>query len=130
MRKWGEFFRNMLILVMLAVAVMFSWLAGHTLRYSIPKLWHPPVQETDPHLEYGSDLEFSGIRRAVVLPGLAPKAAASARIQVWVGQGTISNECMALTYFTSLPAKCLTPDGRLVVVGVPEPNVVLIPQGK
>jgi len=125
-----EILRNLLVLAALVAAVLFSWMVGHTLRYSIPALWHPPIRETNPQTRYGAEFDFDGIRRTAVLPGLAPKTAASVRIQVQARPGFVSNECMALTYFTSLPAKCLTADGRLVIARGADSNVFLIPQRK
>lgn len=129
MPKRAEVFRNVLILATLIGLVLFSWLVGHILRYSIPALWHPPIQETDPQTEYGIDLEFEGIRRLVVLPEMAP---GNAQIQIYKRevQITLPGRCLGYTYYTSLPAKCRTVDGRLVQVGGVEGNFILIPQDK
>jgi hypothetical protein len=128
-RKQAGILAKILVLVALVGLVLLSWLAGHILRFSIPALWHPPLPETNPRIRYGDEIEFEGIRREVVLTGVAPETW-YARIEVRAGQAPMSADCMGLTYFTSLPAKCLTADGRLVIVQEFEPNVILIPRGK
>jgi hypothetical protein len=124
--KRVEFARNVLVLTTLVGLVLFSWLLGHILRYSIPALWHPPIRETDPRIEYGLALDFEGIRRSVVLPGLAPgNAPAPAQLsEIWAAP---PSECPGYTYYTSLPAKCRTVDGRLVQVRSSESRILLVP---
>jgi hypothetical protein len=126
--KRVQVLRNVLVLITLIGVVLFSWLLGHILRYSIPALWHVPLHETDPHLEYGADFEFAGIRRMAVFTGLAPIP--QVRIELNGELVPLPAECQALTYYTSLPAKCLTADGRFVTVGGVETNVVVLPGGK
>jgi hypothetical protein len=126
-QKRVEILRNILVLVALVGLVLLSWLLGHILRYSIPTLWHPPLPEMDPQIKYG--FEFEGIRRSVVLPGLAPGNIA-VQFQIRETQVMLPEECPGYTYYTSLPAKCRTVDGRLIQVGGIESNVILIPQGK
>ena len=122
-------FQKVLILVLLVGMVLLSWLAGHTLRYAFPSLWHPPFRETDPQTRYGVEPVYEGIRRVVVLPGLAPRAS-SFQIEGTIQQRLLPDECMVLTYFTSLPAKCLTPDGRYRSVQELDPGFILVPQEK
>ena len=43
--KQVEFARNVLILAALIGVVLFSWLLGHILRFSIPAFWHPPKRQ-------------------------------------------------------------------------------------
>ena len=124
-----EVIRNVLILAALIGLVLFSWILGHILRYSIPALWHPPIQETDPQVRYGIELEFEGIRRLAVLPEMTP-ANTQAQTYILEVQITLPERCLGYTYYTSLPAKCRTVDGRLVQVGGIESNVILIPQSK
>jgi len=124
-----EVIRNVLVLAALIGLVLFGWLLGHILRYSIPALWHAPIQENDSQIKYGVEFQFDGIRRSVVLPGLAP-AIPVAPVQIREGQKPLPVACPGYTYYTSLPAKCRTLDGRLVQVGGVESNVILIPQGK
>jgi len=124
-----EVIRNVLVLAALIGLVLFSWLLGHILRYSIPALWHPPIPENDSQIKYGVEFEFDGIRRFVILPGLAPGNIV-APVQIREGQITLPVECPGYIYYTSLPAKCRTVDGRLVQVGGIESNVILVPQGK
>lgn len=128
-KKRVELARNVLILAILAGVVLFSWLLGHMLRYSIPALWHPPVQETNPQIEYGAELDSPGIRRLVVLPGLT---LANAQVQVYVREevGIRSGKCLGTTYYTSLPAKCRMADGRLVEVGPAKSRILFIPPRK
>ncbi len=114
--KRGETVRKTLVLAALIGAVLFSWLLGHVLRFSIPALWQPPLQELNPQTEYGFEIELAGIRRLAVFPGLAPAGLAT-QLQRLPAPGAPPGECQGLTYFTSLPAKCLTPDGRLIEVG-------------
>jgi hypothetical protein len=124
-----EIARNVLVLAVLIGLVLLSWLLGHILRYSIPSLWHPPIQETDPQIRYGLDFELEGIRRLAVLPGLAP-ANAPAHAQPGEIWGALPAECPGYTYYTSLPAKCRTVDGRLVQVRSTESRILLIPPRK
>ena len=68
---------NVLVLVALIGTVLFGWLAGHILRYSNPAFWHPPIQETNPHIENGYQFEFEG--EHLVLP---PQASSWVRVYV------------------------------------------------
>jgi hypothetical protein len=127
--KRVEFARNVLVLAILVGLVLFSWLLGHILRYSIPALWHPPFQETDPQIKYGLEIDFEGIRRSVVLPGLAPGGvpAQAQRSEIWAAPPA---ECPGYTYYTSLPAKCRTVNGRLVQVRPTGSRILLVPPRK
>ena len=113
--KLFEFFRNILVLATLVGLVLFSWLFGHILRYSIPALWHPPLQETDPQIKVGVEFDLEGIRRMAVFTGIAA-ANVSPQSQLPAGLGAQPAMCLGFTYYTSLPAKCRTVDGRLVAV--------------
>ena len=127
--KSVEFARNVLVLAILVGLVLFSWLLGHILRYSIPALWHPPVQDRDPQIKYGLEIDFEGIRRSVVLPGLAPGGvpAQAQPSEIWAAPPA---ECPGYTYYTSLPAKCRTVDGRLVQVRPTGSRILLVPPRK
>lgn len=127
--KRVEIIRNVLVLATLVGVVLLSWLFGHILRYSIPAFWQPPVQETDPQIKVGLEFEFEGIRRLAVLPGLAP-VNGSVQFQFALAPGARPAECLGQTYYTSLPAKCRSVDGRLVMVREFESKFILIPQGK
>jgi hypothetical protein len=127
MPKRMETIRNVLILAALVGLVLLSLLLGHILRYSIPALWHPPIQETDPQIRYG--VEFEGIRRLIIFPGLALQTAPGP-VLIREGWGAPPGECFGTTYYTSLPAKCQAADGRLVQAGGIESNVILILPGK
>jgi hypothetical protein len=54
----SKFIPNFVVLAAIVGFVLTGWLIGHILRYSTPALWHPPIQETDPHLKNGFDLEW------------------------------------------------------------------------
>lgn len=128
MSKRVEAFRNILVIALLIGLVLSSWLLGHILRFSIPALWHPPVQETNPQNKYG--VEFDGNRRMTLLLEVAPVKEHLEIISIQDGQDSPPGECRGLTYFTSLPAKCLSMDGRLVQVRRIETNFILFPVGK
>jgi hypothetical protein len=119
----------LVILGALAGLVLAGWLIGHVLRYSSPEIWHPPLPEMEPGIMTG--FEYEGVRRLVHLPENA-----GIRDSEWVGQARVrfvrgpldpGTDCISYTYFTSLPAKCLTADGRLVRVGGTESTLITIP---
>lgn len=125
--KLVEFFRNILVLATLVGLVLVSWLFGHILRYSIPALWHPPLQDTDPQIKVGVEFELDGIRRLAAFTGFAV-VNASSQNQPPSGLGAHPAPCvLELAYYTSLPAKCRTVDGRLVSIREADSSVVLIP---
>jgi hypothetical protein len=127
--KRVEIVRNILVLLTLIGLVLFSWMLGHILRYSIPGLWHPRIPEIDPHIRYGGEFESEGIRRLAAFPGLAlvdVQVKADLREQ----PSGPPEECLSLTYYTSLPAKCWTSDWRFVSVSGIESNVSVIPPSK
>jgi hypothetical protein len=123
------FLRNLLILASLIGLVLMSWLLGHALRNSTPALWHPAVFGAEPQILIQVEIESAGIRRVVILPGFAPGNAPT-RVQFQEVLVAPPAECLGTTYFTSLPAKCRTADGRLVKVPGLGSNVILIPLDK
>ena len=125
--KQSKFIRNMLVLAGLIGIVLIGWLLGHILRFSIPELWHPPLQDTDPGTRYV--MEYEGIRRivAVSASGLANLSEGNPPPLAF---GALSGACSGTTYFTSLPAKCHTVDGRLVELRDSGPALILELQGK
>lgn len=129
-QKRMEVVRNMLVLAALVGLVLLSWLLGHTLRYSFPGLWHPPIQDKDPQIKVGMEPEPEGIRRQVAFSGMVQTN--NSQVQVFLPdlQTKPSDECQGFTYFTSLPAKCLTADGRFVQVGEVGPRMIFIPPKK
>lgn len=129
MTKRVEVLRNVLILTTLAGLVLFSWLLGHILRYSIPAIWHPPIPEKNLPIEYGNEFEFAGIRRLAELPEMA-LGNALAQTLSREAQVFLPEQCLGSTYYTSLPAKCQTADGRLVQAGGIKANIIILPQGK
>lgn len=120
--------RNLLVLFSVIGLVLTGWLAGHILRYSIPahQFRHPPVPEFDLHIKNGNLFDFEGIRRQVVLTG-NPTARVSGNREAFDLRKIVLNECNGNTYFTSLPAKCHTPDGRLVQAGSAQPVTQALP---
>ena len=114
--------RNLLVLTAVIGFALTGWLAGHILRFSIPELQHAPLKKIDPHIENGFQIEFEDQRFAIT-----PQA--SPWVQVYLGGSQIDSmgRCLATTYYTSLPAKCHTPDGELAIVGGVRRQVILIP---
>lgn len=125
-------FRNILVLAALVGMVLLSWLLGHVLRYSFPALWHVPIQETDPRIKVGMELEFEGIRRQVIFPENPSSMSMQNQERAVIPDLPLElpEECQALTYFTSLPAKCLAADGRFVKVGETGSILMLLPPKK
>ena len=120
--------QNILVLAILIGLVIAGWLAGHILRYSIPALWHPPIQEVDPQIKTGYEFKSEGIRRQAVLtenPQLSQMRIYLGKMQLLPLEG-----CVGDTYYTSLPAKCRSGDGELVQVGGVDRNVIVIPKGR
>ena len=105
---------NVLVLAALIGTVLFGWLSGHVLRYSILTFRHPPVQETDPHIKNGYQLEFQDKRATATL-----QPDPWVRVYIAGMPAGLQDDCPGLTYYTSLPAKCRTADGRLVRILVP-----------
>ena len=120
---------NLAILAALAGLALTGWLVGHVLRYSIPALWHPPLPDIENGIMTG--FEYEGIRRMAQMTDdtwiLVPNSGEIFRVssgEIW---GNALEECLSSTFFTSLPAKCRTADGRLVRVGGSESNLFQIP---
>jgi hypothetical protein len=116
---------NLLVLITVIGLVLFGWLVGHILRFSIPEFWHPPIEEINPQIK--NTFEFENQRTLV--PQNDP------RIRVYVDGALLSqslelNVCQGNTYYTSLPAKCRSVDGKLVQVGGAQFGNVIIPPGK
>ena len=122
MLKWAKFVSNVLILAALVGSVSLGWLAGHILRYSLPALWHPPIQETNPQIKTGYEFEFVG-RPSVIRPLENPG------VQIYNSGELLKppERCMGMTYYTSLPAKCRSVSGELVQVGESPWKIILGP---
>lgn len=114
MRKWAKFVSNVLILAALAGTTSLGWLAGHILRYSIPALWHPPIQEMNPQIKNGYQFEFEGEPFI-----LTPQESPWARIYIGGAQMEPPKRCLGYMYYTSLPTKCRFVDGELVRDSLP-----------
>jgi hypothetical protein len=84
---------NVLVLAALIGTVLFGWLSGHILRYSIPAFWHPPIQETDPHIKNGYQFEFESER---IL--LTPQESLLVRVYISGIQLDTSQQCPGFTY--------------------------------
>jgi hypothetical protein len=117
-----SFVRKLLVLAALTGTVLFGWLAGHILRYSIPALWHPPIQEMNPQIKNGYEFEFEG-ERLILTPQENPW------VRVYIGGAQVEPQerCAGYTYYTSLPAKCRSVDGELVMVGESPWEIILVP---
>jgi len=124
---WQGIVRNVLVLAALTGMVLVGWLAGHILRFSIPayQFQHPPIQENDSHIKNGYEFQLKGAAFSIT-------PADSPWVKAYLGdeQQGLSPRCIALTYYTSMPAKCLTVDGQLVQVGGTETNVIVLPSDK
>ncbi len=90
---------KILVLTALIATVSLGWLAGHILRFSIPALWHPPIEENNPQIKTGFEFEFEGIRRLAVLPetSLAPQ------VRVYLGEMQVICLSAALGIRTTHP---------------------------
>ena len=102
------------ILTALIATASLGWLAGHIIRFSIPALWHPPIEENTPGEKIGS-----------VFQAYTPQILGGVPITNWGVNAW--QDCKNDVYYTSLPAKCRSMDGRLVQVRGFEPNVIVIP---
>jgi len=113
---------NLLVLVVLIGTVSLGWLAGHILRYSLPKLWHPPVQETNPQIKNGYQFELED-EHFILTPQEVPW------VRVYIGGERLKppERCVGMTYYTSLPAKCRSVSGELVQVGESPWKIILGP---
>jgi hypothetical protein len=122
---------NLLVLIALTCAVLFGWLTGHILRFSIPvyQLQHPPIPKFDPNIKNGYEFDFQGIRRLAVLTE-------SPVVRVITDTGTLSldgillEQCQTTVYYTSLPAKCHNANGELIRVGEAGSNIILFSPNK
>ena len=122
---------KLLVLIALICAVLFGWLTGHILRFSMPiyQLQHPPIPKFDPRIKNGYEFELQGIRRLAVLTE-------SPAVRVLTDTGTRSpdgillEQCRTTIYYTSLPAKCHNANGDLVRAGEARPNIILLSPNK
>jgi len=108
--------QKILILITVVALALTGWLVGHLLRFSIlaaHDFQHPPLEEINPQIKNG--LESEGIRRKVVLTGSLALQVLPDEGRLYLGQ-ILLNGCVGNTYYTSLPAKCRSADGRLVIV--------------
>jgi len=127
--KAPMYIRKLLVLIALIATTSFGWLVGHIVRFSIPTYQHPPIEEIDPHIKNGYEPENDGIRRQFVWTGIPAARTPGSEGAIIFGELPIE-QCLGLTYYTSLPAKCHTADGRLVRVGGSDTFVVVPSDGK
>ena len=114
MPKNVKMVRNLLILSILIGVILLGWLAGHVIRYSIPEF--QPAPEIVPGMRIGAN------------PKLPPQILERLPITSWSViplQG-----CKADIYYTSLPAKCRSLDGRLMRVGGAQLERLIVPFDK
>ncbi|MGD8404961.1 MAG: hypothetical protein PVJ21_14970 [Anaerolineales bacterium] len=116
--------QKVLVLIIVIAFILAGWLTGHILRFAFPTLWHPPAEKITPQIQNG--FESKGIRREIVLSGAG----------VFTSDGsTITGEfvfgsCVGSTFYTSLPAKCRSVSGELVLAGRVEMERLFIPPEK
>jgi len=119
-----KFTKNFLVLAALTGAVLFGWLAGHILRHSIPEFQfqHPPIPESGPKIKNGLEFEGQRIVAAIDEPW----------VRVYIDEIPVNQMevCEGNTYYTSLPAKCRSADGKLVRVERAYLERLIIPQSK
>ncbi|MGB7873082.1 MAG: hypothetical protein WBL25_01770 [Anaerolineales bacterium] len=125
--KSPKLIHNFLIFTAVVGLVFTGWLAGHILRHTTPAIQHPPVQELDPHIKNGFEPE--GIRRQAVLMEISGMGVFTNEGSFYLGQA-LFNGCVGNTYYTSLPAKCRSGDGKLVKVGGNDSYIIVVPEDK
>jgi len=114
--------QNLLILITVIGFALTGWLVGHILRHSIPKLWHPPIEEIIPGEKIGNAFE-----------AYTPQILGGVPITNWsvdVAPMMMLSQCKTDVYYTSLPAKCRSADGKLVRVERAYLERLIIPQSK
>lgn len=119
--------RNVLVLIAVVGLILAGWLAGHIFRHLTPYYQHPPIEEIDPHIKNGFEAE--GIRRQVVFTESPVTRIFTSEGSLLLGEVLLEN-CVGNTYYTSLPAKCRSADGRLVRVEENGVYIVTIPGDK
>jgi len=88
--------RYLLVIIAVVGLILAGWLTGHIVRHITPAFQRPPREEVNPHIKTGY---FTGQEAFPLRIG-----------------------CLNTTYYTSLPAKCHTPNGQLVRVEDAEPR--------
>jgi len=108
--------QKILVLITVIAFALTGWLVGHILRFSmmVYDIQHPPLEEINPQIKNG--LESEGIRREVALTGNLALQLLPNEGTLYLGQ-VLLDGCIGNTYYTSLPAKCRSADGKLVRVG-------------
>jgi hypothetical protein len=122
---------NILVLIALTGAVLFGWLTGHIIRFSIPayQFQRSPTPEFNLHIKNGYEFELQGIRRLVVLTANSPMQPLINE-EIVNFEGMLFGKCQGTIYYTSLPAKFHSVNGELVRVGEVESNIILFSPNK
>ena len=102
---------NLLILITLIGLVIVGWTAGDAIRKSF--------QERQYLLESLSAEELG------VFQTYTPQILVG--VSITNGNITAGQGCKDNVYYTSLPAKCQSVEGRLIQVGDIESNIILVP---
>lgn len=122
---------KLLVLIALTCAVLFGWLTGHFIRFSIPayQLQRSPIPEFNLHMKNGYEFELQGIRRLAILTENSTMSIFSDTGEAGL-EMFLAEQCLGTTYYTSLPAKCHNRNGDLVRVGEGGPNIILFSPNK
>jgi len=128
-KRPSKLISNLLVLITVLGFALTGWLVGHILRHSMPayQFQHSPIDEISPKIENG--FQFDGIRRQVVLTGESAWRAVTSEGSFYLGQA-LFNGCDGNTYYTSLPAKCRSADGRLVKVEGNDSYIIVVLEDK
>jgi len=117
--------RYLLVLIVVVGLILVGWLTGHIVRHITPAYHQTPNEEVNPHIKTGYFFAPDGQSTIIdTVDGLGTR--------IYTGQEAVPLQigCLNTTYYTSLPAKCHTPDGQLVEAGGFGPKNILIPKSK
>lgn len=112
--------RNALILSVLIGVTFIGWAWGHTMRYSIPtyqpapepQYWIPPAPENEIKTLNASEFNLEGeFVFFLTLDGTQMQTDFSGALSY------SQSQFMGNTFYTSLPAKCQSFDGKLIPMG-------------
>jgi hypothetical protein len=122
---------KLLVLIALTCAVLFGWLTGHIIRFSIPvyQLQDSPIPKFNLHMKNGYEFELQGIRRLAVLTESSTMSVFSDTGEAGLELFRIE-QCLGTTYYTSLPAKCNSMNGDLIRVGEAGLDIILFSPNK
>jgi hypothetical protein len=122
---------KLLVLIALTCAVLFGWMTGHIIRFSIPayQLQRSPIPDFNLHMKNGYEFELQGIQRLVVLTKSSTMSVLTETGGVSL-EGILNEQCLGTTYYTSMPAKCQDMNGDLIRVGEAGPDIILFSPNK